>query len=133
MNTKENYVTPYFKWSEFACKNGEAVPEHLRHNVRMLAGTLEALRLHFREPIVINSAYRTPAYNKSVGGAVNSYHLQAKAVDIRVKNVSPAVVHDTIANLMLLKLVPPGAVILYPTFVHYDQRGTIMKLYSSKQ
>ena len=37
-------------------------------------------------PFVITSGLRTPAYNKSIGGASNSAHLRGYAVDIRVRN-----------------------------------------------
>jgi len=34
-------------------------------------------------PITLNSAYRTPEYNASVGGAKQSMHTQRKAIDIQ--------------------------------------------------
>lgn len=33
-------------------------------------------------PIKVNSGYRTPAYNKQIGGATNSQHCRGEAVDI---------------------------------------------------
>lgn len=36
----------------------------------------------FSGPIILNSGYRSPAYNKSVGGAERSQHLSGKAVDL---------------------------------------------------
>lgn len=35
-------------------------------------------------PVMINSAYRSEAYNKSVGGAPKSQHVLGKAFDIRI-------------------------------------------------
>ena len=35
--------------------------------------------------IIVNSAYRTPEYNKSVGGVPNSQHTKGQAVDIVFK------------------------------------------------
>lgn len=45
---------------------------------------LQAMRLELGIPLVINSAYRSEAYNKSVGGAPKSQHLQGRAFDIRI-------------------------------------------------
>ena len=42
------------------------------------------------EPIIINSAYRSPALNKLVGGSPTSNHLTGCAVDIRVSGIEQA-------------------------------------------
>ena len=41
-------------------------------------------------PIVINSAFRSPAVNKAVGGAATSNHLTGCAADIRVSGMEQA-------------------------------------------
>ena len=51
---------------------------------------LEALR-QAQGPIVINSAYRSEAVNKAVGGAPTSNHLTGCAADIRVSGIEQAV------------------------------------------
>ena len=43
------------------------------------------------EPIIINSAYRSPAVNKAVGGAAMSNHLTGCAADIRCKGIEQAI------------------------------------------
>ena len=43
------------------------------------------------EPIIINSAYRSPQVNKAVGGAQNSNHLTGCAVDIRCEGIEQAI------------------------------------------
>lgn len=44
---------------------------------------LQPLRDALGCPIIINSGYRNPAYNESVGGVKNSQHLRGCAADIR--------------------------------------------------
>ena len=36
----------------------------------------------FSGPIILNSGYRNPAYNRKVGGVANSQHLSGKAIDL---------------------------------------------------
>jgi uncharacterized protein YcbK (DUF882 family) len=54
---------------------------------------LQAIRSHFDQPITITSGYRSPAYNKKVGGASNSQHLYGKAADFKVAGTNIADVH----------------------------------------
>ena len=128
MLASEIFVTPNFKFGEFACKDGTPVPMHLYYNMRMLAGALEGLRGHFQKPIIINSAYRTPAYNKKVGGVPASQHLSCSAVDIRIVGVPPVHIFQVIRSFMKKGLIPAGAVIRYDSFVHYDIRGHIVEI-----
>jgi hypothetical protein len=44
---------------------------------------LETLAQSLGRPITLNSAYRSPEYNRRIGGARNSMHVQRKAVDIQ--------------------------------------------------
>lgn len=48
-----------------------------------LADTLQTIRDEYGKPIIVNSAYRCPALNKAVGGAVSSDHVYFCAADIR--------------------------------------------------
>lgn len=124
-----NYnVTEHFKINEFACKDGTNVPEQYLHNVLIIAIQLEIIRTYFGMPIIINSAYRTKAYNKKVGGAVASQHLTASAVDIVIKGYSAHTVFSGIRFLMRDGRINGGCVILYKNFVHYDIRGGFLFL-----
>ena len=80
-------------------------------NLRRLCGWLERLRLLCNqmrneqlgisnydysaagkeEPIIINSAYRSPQVNKAVGGAATSNHLTGCAADIRCEGIEQAI------------------------------------------
>lgn len=46
----------------------------------MVAGN--KLRSAYGLPMTLSSGYRDPAYNKSIGGAPNSWHCRAGAIDI---------------------------------------------------
>lgn len=50
---------------------------------------LQALRDFIGRPLLITSAYRSPAHNKRVGGAKASKHMEGIAFDIRMENHDP--------------------------------------------
>jgi len=50
---------------------------------------LQALRDLIGRPLLITSAYRSPAHNKRVGGAKASKHMEAIAFDVRMENHNP--------------------------------------------
>ena len=103
-----------FKVSEFACKDGSDVifiaPE--------LVNVLQKIRTHFGKAVNINSAYRTPTYNKKVGGATYSQHLYGTAADIRINGVS----QKDIAAYAETLLNGTGGIGIYSNFVHIDVR-----------
>ena len=103
-----------FKVKEFACKDGSDVifisPE--------LVEILQKIRNHFGKAVHINSGYRTPAYNKKVGGATYSQHLYGTAADIRINGVEPKDIADYAETLLL----NTGGIGRYKNFVHVDVR-----------
>ena len=113
-------ITTNFHLREFACKDGTAVPNHLIGNVQHLARQLQALREHIGKPVHINSAYRTESHNKRIGGATRSMHLQAKAADITVRDISPAALATIIERLIAAGKMQIGGVGRYRGFVHVD-------------
>ena len=50
-----------------------------------LVEVLQQVRDHFGKPVQINSAYRSPAYNISIGGSSHSQHCLGTAADICIK------------------------------------------------
>ena len=110
-NTK---LSQNFKVKEFKCKDGSDVilihPE--------LVHLLQLIRDHFGKAVHINSGYRTPTYNKKVGGATHSQHLYGMACDIRITGVSPKTLYEYADWL----LNDHGGVGLYSSFVHVDVR-----------
>lgn len=52
-------------------------------NIQYLMGRLDEIREGYGKPIYINSAYRCPKLNQSVGGVSSSYHQLGLAADLR--------------------------------------------------
>ena len=103
-----------FRVREFRCKNG-ADPIFID---TALVELLQKIRDHFGAPITINSAYRTPEYNKKIGGSTYSQHQYGKAADVVVKGVKPSDVAAYAEQLM----PSYGGVGRYATFTHVDTR-----------
>lgn len=118
-----------FSLSEFKCKDGSGVPEELMDNVKLLAKNLQVLREHLGRPIRIISGYRSPKYNRRIGGAKRSQHMTAKAADIKVSGMTPAEVKAEIVKLIKEGKMNIGGVGLYTTFTHYDVRGRNARWY----
>lgn len=112
-----------FKLGEFKCRDGTNVPEEYMGNVQLLAENLQVLRDYIGRPIKIISGYRSPDYNKKIGGARRSQHMTAKAADIKVDGMEPWIVKKIIEHLIHEGHMMKGGVGIYETFVHYDVRG----------
>lgn len=109
-------VSLNFKVKEFKCKDGS---DAILIDTDFVRGYLQTIRDHFGKAIVVNSAYRTPSYNKKVGGATNSYHMKGRAFDIVVKGVSLDEVCKYAQSIGI------KGIIRYNTFVHIDSRENI--------
>ncbi len=105
-------ISKNFKLKEFQCKDGSQlvkIDSQLLHK-------LQELRDEIGKPIIINSGYRTESYNKKIGGVKNSYHIQGKAVDIRVNGMKP----EQVAKIA--EKIGFNGIGIYKTFVHLDVR-----------
>ena len=116
-------LTKNFNSSEFACKDGTTVPSALLSNLQELAENLQVLRAALGAPITIRSGFRTISHNAKIGGAKNSYHLRAMAVDIVVKGYTTGPVFTKILELINSGKMKAGGLHCYKTWVHYDIRG----------
>ena len=112
-----------FKKSEFRCKDGTDVPDELMDNLRELVENLQIIRDYIGKPIRVISGYRSPKYNRRIGGARKSQHMTAKAADLRVSGMSPRELREVIITLIKEGKIKKGGVGLYTSFVHYDVRG----------
>lgn len=73
----------------------------------------------FGRPVVMNSGFRDPLYNATVGGADSSYHTRCMAADFFMPGISKS---QLIAHAMRERLV--GGLGCYPgkQFIHIDVR-----------
>ena len=122
-------LTENFSLSEFKCRDGSNVPDDLLANVQLLCDNLQVLRDHIGKPIHVISGYRSPKYNRRIGGARKSQHMLAKAADIKIKGMSPKEVKAAIVQLIKEGKMHIGGVGLYRTFTHYDVRGRNARWY----
>lgn len=111
-NTK---LSANFKVKEFACLDGTDTIFVSDELVKIL----QKVRTHFGKAVIINSAYRTEAHNKKVGGSANSQHKYGMAADIRINGVSP----KTIATYLNTLMPNSGGIGVYSSFVHIDVRA----------
>ncbi len=117
-------LTTNFRRSEFDCNDGTPVPKEYDANVLEVAKNLQVLRDELDRPIRVNSGYRSPSYNRKVGGVSKSQHLLAKAADIVVRGMKPGEVKAEIEKLIESGQMKQGGIGLYNTFIHYDVRGS---------
>ena len=57
-------------------------PDKIANMVQLCANVLQPVRDKYNMAIKINSGYRCEQLNKTIGGSVNSDHMQGKAADI---------------------------------------------------
>ena len=95
-------------------------PEELWENIYPTLKIADAAREKFGKPLKIASAYRSPAYNKAIGGEKKSYHTKFNALDLRTS--APITLHKVLKQ-MRDKGLFKGGLGLYSTFVHVDTRG----------
>lgn len=82
---KRGLITPHFTWAEAAAHDPRRtpVPHRLRRKAIKHAWKLERLRHALGDhAIPIVSWFRTPEWNRAVGGASKSQHMNAWATDI---------------------------------------------------
>ncbi len=122
-------LTKNFHLDEFKCNDASPVPEEYMDNVILLTEQLQKIREHFDKPIVVISGYRSPDYNKKIGGAKRSTHMKAMAADIVISGVSSVEIWKVVKQMIADGVIHKGGVGLYETFVHYDIRGRNARWY----
>jgi uncharacterized protein YcbK (DUF882 family) len=115
--------TSYFARERKGVKNS-VPPRLLWKKIVPTLRIVEELRESFGKPCRILSSYRSPEYNKAVGGAQLSQHKEFTALDIAFDGVPPERVYERLIEWRKAgKFV--GGLGLYPSsgFVHIDTRG----------
>ena len=109
-------LSPHFQVYEFACTDGSR-PVFVSQT---LVDILENIRVHFGQPLHINSGYRTVSYNaQTEGSSPKSQHCNGLAADIWVEGHTPAEVYAYAEAL----LGNHGGLGNYNTFIHIDVRA----------
>jgi zinc D-Ala-D-Ala carboxypeptidase len=75
-----------FSPAEIACRGTGQLKLH-----PAAMDALQALRDRLGKPLILRSAYRSPAHNRAVGGAPHSKHMDGTAFDIAMSNHDPVV------------------------------------------
>lgn len=117
-------LTKNFNLDEFQSKDGAPMPKDVEKNIRELAKNLQVIRNYFNLPLSISSGYRSPAHNSKIGGAKDSQHKYGRAADFSISGKSPIEVAKVIEDLIAAGKIKQGGLGIYPTWVHYDIRGT---------
>lgn len=113
-----NGPSPHLSWAELACADGTAYPQEWRASRAVaLAHAFEALREAVGRPLVVLSGYRTASYNKRIGGAKASQHVEGRALDLRPPaGWTPDDLADAARDCGVTGIG------VYPTFTHIDVR-----------
>lgn len=119
-----NGPSRHLSWKEMACNDGTPYPRIYINDGRVfkLAQAFEDIRsLCGDKPIKVFSAYRTPEWNRKVGGAPRSQHVQGRALDLKPpEGLTVKQFYDLIkANHKEFGINGIG---FYKTFVHIDIR-----------
>lgn len=139
MADKRTRLSAHFAAAEFDCNDGTQWPpaarEALEYWCRMLG---EPLRAEFG-PVRVTSGFRTPAYNRRVGGAPDSFHVYSRrygagasssahrgvAVDVVPARGTPQQWRSFVVRMpswVALGSIGRGAAVPYPGsgFIHLD-------------
>ena len=99
-------------------------PQRLWKNIVPTLRIVDDLRESFGKSCTILSSYRSPGYNKAVGGASSSQHLEFTALDITFDGISPQRVYDRLLEWRKAGKFTGGlGLYLSSGFVHIDTRG----------
>jgi len=116
-------ITKNFYLDEFECTDKSDIPLEVFNNILDLAEQMQKIRDVLGVSITVNSGYRSPDYNKSVGGASKSQHLLGCACDFTAKGLTPYKVAEQLEDLMQGGTIINGGLGEYDTFTHYDIRN----------
>ncbi len=122
--TKEEVICCYRERKQDRCKDCrltqavQRMPNGINENIEALvADVLDPAREKLGKPIVVNSGFRCPLHNRTVGGVVGSQHVKGEAADLYCDD-----------NRRLARIIVKAGrfdqLIIYPTFVHVSYKRT---------
>jgi zinc D-Ala-D-Ala carboxypeptidase len=120
-------VGKYFDIAEFTISQTAArkgldntpTPEVEACITALVEKILDPLREKLGIPVVINSGYRSPKVNASVGGARNSQHVKGEAADFIVPGLS---VSEVVSKVREMKLPFDQLIDEFGEWVHVSYR-----------
>jgi len=102
----------YFTYDEFDSPDLEGSGKKVSDE---LISMLDIARKKYGKSVVINSGYRTPEHNKSVGGTPESSHIKGLAADIACNNSTDSFKLEGVLREVGFKRIGMGS-----TFIHVD-------------
>jgi hypothetical protein len=93
MKLSPNFSLNELTQSETALRKGlnnEATPEIISALQLLAVSVLQPIRDHYAKGVKVNSGYRSPEVNASVGGSKTSDHCKGQAADIEIPGVANA-------------------------------------------
>ena len=112
-----SHISPHFVLMEMASKDGS---DKVLYSTELMA-MLEKLRDYGGFTVHINSGYRSPSYNRRIGGASKSQHTLGTAADISVRKDGKTVSSKLICCLCQT-LGFKGIAYISESAVHVDMR-----------
>ena len=116
---RDYLISPHFSIGEMACKDGS---DEVLYSTELMS-MLEKLRSYGGFTVHINSGYRSPSYNRKIGGASKSQHTLGTAADIVVKKNGKTVSAKKICCLCQ-DLGFKGVAYISESAVHVDMRNS---------
>ena len=117
----------HLTWAELACHDAIRTPYPVRwRESRMvrLAAVFEAIRHACGDhPLRVLSGYRTPAHNRTVGGARHSQHVQGRAIDLAPPRGWTVAGFHAVVRAVAREHSRIGAVGYYRWGIHVDIRS----------
>ena len=127
-NTDEK-ISTNFTHKEFFTKDPNYnKPSHKLD--KRLIDAVQYIRTKFNTRIRINSSYRSPEYNASIGGAKKSFHMEGRAIDFTfIGDNNKALIADVEKDInakgeifKTLTGMGVNGILFYNTFIHLDTR-----------
>jgi uncharacterized protein YcbK (DUF882 family) len=118
--------SPHLSWWELACHDPARTPYPTEWRLTRAVEVAELFEEFRRwcgdQPLIVLSAYRTPAWNAHIGGARHSQHVQGRALDLKRPRWTVDRLHREARAFAAAHPNLVGGLGYYPTFVHLDTR-----------